>query len=78
MIALPDGTEKLTLTGDTFGNPVTLSTGTGSGSTIAVDDSTFNSRVKFDMAGDNAVLNLETTDVAGTGTEFQALPYWPH
>lgn len=70
VINLPDGTEQIALTGDTFGNPVFLSTGTGSGSTISVDDSTFQKLVKFDMAGDNAELDLETGAVAGTGTEF--------
>jgi len=72
VISLPNGKEQISLTGDTFGHPVFLSTGTGSGSNISVDDSTFSKLTKFTMAGDNAVLNLEATDTAaGTGTEFQ-------
>jgi hypothetical protein len=70
VVTLPDGKEQIALTGDMFAGPVTLSTGTGSDSTIAVDDSTFKSRVKFHMAGDNAQLDLETANSVGSGTEF--------
>lgn len=69
-IALPNGTEQIILNGDSFLNPVTLSTGTGIGSIISVDDSRFDGRVKFAMAGPNAQLNLETAALAGVGTIF--------
>jgi hypothetical protein len=69
-IALPDGLETIALSGDTFDAKVTLATGTGSGSSISVDDSDFGKGALFNMAGDNSVLNLETANVSGPGTEF--------
>lgn len=70
-IALPDGQEQIVLNGDTFDAKVTLATGTGSGSSISVDDSDFSKGASFRMAGEKSVLNLETANVAGSGTEFQ-------
>jgi len=70
-ITLPDGQEQIVLSGDTFVGRVDLVTGTGSGSTISVDDSTFEKVATFTMKGDNAILNIETTTADGIGTEFQ-------
>jgi len=70
-VSLPDGQEQIVLTGDTFGGKVDLATGTGIGSTISVDDSTFQKVARFTMGGDNAVVNIETAAANGAGTEFQ-------
>ena len=70
-VSLPNGTETINLSGDTFNGKASFSTGTGSGSTISVDDSTFRTVAVFAMAGPNATLNLESTDTAaGSGTVF--------
>ena len=70
-VTLPDGQEQIVLSGDTFGGKVDLVTGTGSGSSISVDDSMFQKVATFTMGGDDAVVNIETADFAGPGTEFQ-------
>jgi hypothetical protein len=70
-VSLPNGLEQIVLSGDTFTGKVNLATGTGSGSSISVDDSLFRTVAMFTMAGDNALVNLETANVAGPGSEFQ-------
>jgi len=70
-IALPNGQEQIVLSGDTFDAKVTLATGTGSGSSISVDNSDYSKGASFNMAGGNSVLNLEAGNVAGSGSEFQ-------
>jgi hypothetical protein len=70
-VTLPDGQEQIVVSGVTFGGKVDLVTGTGSGSTISVDDSTFEKVAKFTMKGDDATLNIETAAANGEGTEFK-------
>jgi hypothetical protein len=69
-VRLPNGTEMITLGNDTFNGQVSLSTGTGSGSTIAIDDSQFETTTHIAMAGGKATLNIETAAANGVGTEF--------
>ncbi len=64
-VTLPNGQEQIYLNHDTFTGPVTLSTGTGSGSSISVHNSAFDALVKITMAGPGALLNLQVENDDG-------------
>jgi hypothetical protein len=70
-VSLPNGQEQIVVNGDTFNGAVNLATGTGSGSSISVEESGFRTVASFAMAGANAILNLETGTLAGPGTLFE-------
>jgi len=70
-VSLPNGQEQIVVNGDTFNGKVDLATGTGSGSSISVDESGFRTVASFAMAGANATLNLETSNAGGAGTLFE-------
>lgn len=70
-ISLPMGQDQIQINGSTFEGAVFLTTGFGSGSSISIDDSQFESLAAITMFGSNAELDIETAGVSGPGTEFQ-------
>ncbi len=62
---------QIQVSASTFAGPAHLSTGFGSGQTISVDDTTFQSFASISDPGSGARVKLETKGTGGPGTKFE-------